>query len=69
MRFFISAGEASGDAYGAELMRAAGPVKQDYPLLSSPELDQVQRLMRIAKSPVVKVRLGEMQVELYRQGR
>jgi oxaloacetate decarboxylase (Na+ extruding) subunit alpha len=30
-------------------------VKRDYPLLSSPELDQVHRLMRLAKSPVVQV--------------
>ena len=37
-------------------MREAGPVKTDFPLLSSPELDQVQRLMRIAKSPVVQIR-------------
>jgi oxaloacetate decarboxylase alpha subunit len=50
------------------LMRAAGPVKRDYPLLSSPELDQVRRLMQMVKSPVVQVRLGELQVELYRQG-
>ena len=31
-------------------------MKRDFPLLSSPELDQVQRLMRIAKSPVVQIR-------------
>ena len=37
-------------------MREAGPVKRDFPLLSSPELDQVQRLMRVAKSPVVQIR-------------
>ena len=31
-----------------EKMRAAGAVKRDYPTLSSPELDQVQTLMRAA---------------------
>ena len=42
-----------------EKMRAAGPVKRDYPLMSSPELDQVHRLMRAAKSPVVQVRTAK----------
>jgi oxaloacetate decarboxylase alpha subunit len=50
-----------------EKMRAAGPVKRDYPLLSSPELDQVQRLMRIAKSPVVQIRSAKLSVDLHRQ--
>lgn len=49
-------------------MRAAGPVKRSFPLLASPELDQVRRLMRLAKSPVVQMRLGEMEVELHRGG-
>ena len=48
-------------------MRAAGPVKRDYPTLSSPELEQVQKLMRSAKSPVVQVRTAQMSLELYRQ--
>lgn len=51
-----------------EKMRAAGPVQRSYPLLSSPELDQVQQLMKMTKSPAVQVKLGKMQVELYRQG-
>lgn len=50
-----------------ERMRAAGPLKLDFPLLSSPELEQVQRLMRLAKSPVVQVKLGNLDVELYRR--
>jgi oxaloacetate decarboxylase alpha subunit len=50
-------------------MRAAGPVNQDYPLLSSPELDQVQRLMRVAKSPVVQIRSANLTVDLHRQSR
>lgn len=48
-------------------MRAAGPVKRDYPLLSSPELEQVQRLLRMAKTPLVQMRLGSMEIELYRK--
>jgi oxaloacetate decarboxylase (Na+ extruding) subunit alpha len=49
-----------------EKMRAAGPVKRDFPLLSSPELDQVQRLMRVAKSPVVQIRSAALTLELNR---
>lgn len=49
-------------------MREAGPVKRSFPLLSSPELDQVQQLMRLAKTPAVEAQIGKMQVELYRQG-
>lgn len=48
-------------------MRQAGPVKRSFPLLSSPELDQVQQLMRLAKTPAVEAQIGRMQVELYRQ--
>ncbi|MGH8516462.1 MAG: pyruvate carboxylase, partial [Panacagrimonas sp.] len=49
-----------------EKMRAAGPIKTTYPLLSSPELEQVARLMRIAKSPVVQLTMGGMSVGLSR---
>lgn len=49
-------------------MRAAGPVKQSFPLLSSPELDQVRRLMLLAKTPYVHMNIGEMEVELVRHG-
>jgi oxaloacetate decarboxylase alpha subunit len=38
-----------------ERMRAAGPVKRSYPLLSSPELDRARRLMKLATSKVVQV--------------
>jgi oxaloacetate decarboxylase (Na+ extruding) subunit alpha len=51
-----------------ERMRQAGPVKRGFPLLSSPELDQVRRLMRIAKAPVVQIRSAEMSVDLFRHG-
>lgn len=39
-----------------ERMRAAGPLKRDYPLLSSPEMEQVGRLMKLANLPVVQMR-------------
>lgn len=47
-------------------MREAGPVKRSFPLLSSPELDQVARLMRIVKSPVVQIRSAELSLDLIR---
>jgi oxaloacetate decarboxylase alpha subunit len=47
-------------------MREAGPIKRNYPLLSSPELDQVARLMSIARAPVVQFRSAELSVDLVR---
>jgi oxaloacetate decarboxylase alpha subunit len=47
-------------------MRQAGPVRRDYPLLSSPELEQVRQLMAIAKLPVVELRSPEFSVRLIR---
>ncbi|WP_420464462.1 pyruvate carboxylase [Panacagrimonas sp.] len=47
-----------------EKMRAAGPVKTSYPLLSSPELDQVARLMKMAKSPVVQLKMAGLSMAL-----
>jgi oxaloacetate decarboxylase alpha subunit len=47
-------------------MHEAGPIKRTFPLLSSPELDQVVRLMTIAKSPVVQFRSAELSVDLVR---
>jgi len=49
-----------------ERMRAAGPVKKTYPLLSSTELDQVSRLMRIATAPVVQIKSSSMNLSLRR---
>ena len=49
-----------------EKMRAAGPVKRDYPLLSSPELDQVRKLMQLTKLPVVEVRSSKLNAILRR---
>lgn len=50
-------------------MRAAGPVKRSYPVLSSPELEQVRQLMLLAKSPVVQVHSARMTLEMYRHAR
>jgi len=49
-----------------ERMRAAGPLKRDYPLLSTPELDQARRLMQIANLPIVELRSGELSLQLRR---
>jgi oxaloacetate decarboxylase (Na+ extruding) subunit alpha len=49
-----------------ERMKAAGPLKRDYPLLSSPELEQVGKLMKIATLPVVQMRSAELSVALRR---
>ena len=37
-------------------MRAAGPVRRDYPMMSSPELEQVRKLMAVATLPLRKFR-------------
>ncbi len=47
-------------------MRAAGPVRRDYPLLSSPELDQVRLLMAIADVPVVELMTAGLNIQLRR---
>ena len=49
-----------------EKMRAAGPLKRDYPLLSSPELDQVRALMQIASLPLVQLRSADLSLQLTR---
>ncbi len=61
-----AAAEGAGPRGGPGRMREAGPVKRSFPLLSSPELDQVARLMRIVKSPVVQIRSAELSVDLIR---
>jgi oxaloacetate decarboxylase alpha subunit len=47
-------------------MRSAGPIKTHFPLLSSPELDEVARLMRIARAPVVQLRSAHLSADLFR---
>lgn len=49
-------------------MRAAGPVKRDYPLLSSPELDQVRKMLQIANLPLVQIKSQAMSLTLRRNG-
>jgi len=47
-------------------MRAAGPLKRDYPLMSTPELDEVRRLMQFSTLPVLELRRGELSLSLRR---
>ena len=49
---------------GLEKMKKAGPVKTTYPYLSSPELDQVRRLMTIARSPLVEIKSSGFELSL-----
>ena len=49
---------------GLDKMRMAGPVKTTYPYLSSPELDQVRRLMTIARSPLVEIKSADFELSL-----
>jgi len=45
-----------------ERMRKSGPPRQDYPTLSSPELEQVSRLIKVANLPFVQVRSAELEL-------
>ncbi|TAM12272.1 MAG: pyruvate carboxylase [Nevskiaceae bacterium] len=49
-----------------EKMRAAGPVKTTYPLLSSPELDQVRRLLAVTNLPLMQVKSQALTLTLRR---
>lgn len=49
-------------------MRAAGPVRRDYPLLSSPELEQVRKLMAAANLPLIEIRSDALNLRLRRSG-
>jgi oxaloacetate decarboxylase alpha subunit len=49
-----------------ERMRAAGPLKRDYPLLSSPELEAARKLMDLAQFPVVELRSDDFSMRLER---
>jgi oxaloacetate decarboxylase alpha subunit len=49
-----------------EKMRAAGPVRRTYPLLSSPELEQVRMLLRVARTPFVEIKSSTMNLTLRR---
>lgn len=47
-------------------MRAAGPVRRDFPMLSSPELEQVRKLMQATKLPVVELKTADLNISLRR---
>jgi len=49
-----------------EKMRAAGPLKRNYPLMSSPELDQARKLLQIADLPVVAYQSDALSLTLRR---
>jgi len=49
-----------------DAMRAAGPIKTRFPLLSSCELDKARRLMQVAQAPVVQVSGPDFQLSLRR---
>ena len=50
-----------------EKMKAAGPVKRDYPTLSSPELEQVADIIRTVDAKFYQVRRDNMLLELRRR--
>jgi oxaloacetate decarboxylase alpha subunit len=47
-------------------MRRAGPLRRDYPTLSSPELEQARKLMAVAKTPYVRLRSEALDLTLRR---
>lgn len=47
-------------------MRENGPVARDYPTLSSPELAEVERLMKVAKAPLIQIESQNLSVTLRR---
>ena len=49
-------------------MRAAGPVKRDFPLLSTPELEEVRKLMALSTSKYVEVETATLSISLRRAG-
>ena len=47
-------------------MRLAGPPARDYPTLSSPELGQVSKLLKLANLPLVHIRSAELELMMRR---
>lgn len=47
-----------------EAMRAAGPLKREYPLMSSRELEQVGKLLKVANIPALEIHSEELSVAL-----
>src|SRR5258708_12570561 len=49
-----------------EKMRASGPLKRNFPMLSSPELNEVARLMKTSTLPVLHYRNDGLSLTLKR---
>jgi oxaloacetate decarboxylase alpha subunit len=49
-----------------ERMRAAGPIKTSFPLLSSPELEQARRLLAVTKTPYVRLHTETLDITVRR---
>jgi len=47
-------------------MREAGPLKRSYPTMSSPELAEITRLLKVANLPIVKLRSAGISLSLSR---
>ncbi len=47
-------------------MRAAGPIRRDYPMLSSPEFTEVRRLMDVATAPLVQLSAAQFDLTMRR---
>jgi oxaloacetate decarboxylase alpha subunit len=47
-----------------EKMRAAGPLKRDYPTMSSPELEQAAKLLKIANLPAIRLQSETLSISL-----
>ncbi len=51
---------------GLDKMRDSGPVKTTYSYLSSPELQEVSKLMKLSQSPVMQINTDDFQLSLKR---
>ena len=51
---------------GLEKMRSSGPVKTTYSYLSSPELQEVSKLMKLSQSPVTQISTEDLHISLKR---
>jgi oxaloacetate decarboxylase (Na+ extruding) subunit alpha len=47
-------------------MRDAGPLKRHFPMFSSPELENVGRLIQIANIPYLQLQAGKLSLTLRR---
>ena len=49
-------------------MKAEGPIRRDYPLMSTPELEQARKLMKIANMPAIEVKSSTLNMTLRKYG-